>query len=201
MRLLCDAAWKILFDSLWKTFNTRFQGILQNLRSHRDLIDREANAFSIVQGKAWRDEQVNQMRQDRTKRDEEIQKIEQQNLAQQVRDAVAWLNASEDQEDLLVKLLKTYDSAEAHWALEESVMKRWLHQGQDSLVVWLNGKPGTGRSQWENNCQAKIPLKVRVSYAQISSNISKVEMTVSSFTTSARTQGSSRNFLAKYCVI
>ena len=97
-----------------------------------------------------RDDHLNQMRQDRMKRDEEVQKMERESLAQQTRDAVAWLNASEDQEDLLAKFLKTYDSAEAHWALEESVIKSWLHQGQESLVVWLNGKPGSGRSQWEN---------------------------------------------------
>ena len=85
------------------------------------------------------------MRQTRAKRDEEIQKLEQESLAKQTREAVAWLNASEDQEDLLTKQLRRCDDSEAHWALKESTIESWLNQGQDSLVVWLNGKPGSGQ--------------------------------------------------------
>ena len=139
-------AWKIVFESLWKTFNLRFQGILENLRRHRDLIDQEANAINIAESKAWRDDQLSQIRQWRTEQNERIQRIEKERLATHSRDAIAWLNVGEDQDDILTKLSNKYHGTSTHWALEERNVVSWLRAGADSTVLWLNGKPGSGES-------------------------------------------------------
>ena len=136
-----------MFDSLWKTFNLRFQGILENLKKHRDLIDAEANAINIAEAKAWRRTQLNYIRQWRIDRAYEIDKTEQERLASQTKEAVAWIGASEGQEDILAKLSKACDSSHGHWILKEPIAVSWLGQdARDEPVIWLNGKPGAGKS-------------------------------------------------------
>ena len=56
-------AWTMVFDSLWKTFNPRFQGILESLRRHRNLIDQEANTINVSEARSWRTEQLNNFKQ------------------------------------------------------------------------------------------------------------------------------------------
>ena len=142
-----NPAWKIVFDSLWKTFNLRFQGILDNLRKHRDLIDAEANAINIAEAKALRSTQLDHLRRWRTDRAYEIEKVERERLALQTREAVAWLGANEGQEDIFAKYSKACDASESHWFLNESIILSWLGQGgRDDPAVWLNGKPGAGQS-------------------------------------------------------
>ncbi|KAL9612221.1 MAG: hypothetical protein Q9167_003170 [Letrouitia subvulpina] len=51
-------AWKILFDSLWRTFDSRFRVILESMAKHRDLIDQEASTTDIVQARAFRQAQL-----------------------------------------------------------------------------------------------------------------------------------------------
>ena len=136
-----------MFDSLWKTFNLRFQGILENLRKHRDLIDAEANAISIVEARAWRSTQMDHIRQWRANRAYEIDKIERERMTSQMREAVAWFGADEGQEDIFAKFSKACDDSADHWIFKESSIISWLGQGsRDESVIWLNGKPGAGES-------------------------------------------------------
>ena len=139
-------AWKIVFESLWKTFHLRFQGILESLRKHRDLIDQEAHAINIAESKAWRNDQLSQIRQWRTEQDDRIQRVEKERLATNTRDAITWLNVGEDQNDVIAKLLNKYHGTNTHWALEEANVLSWLGKGAESPVLWLNGKPGSGES-------------------------------------------------------
>ena len=142
-----NPAWKIVFDSLWKTFNLRFQGILDNIRKHRDLIDAEANAINIAEAKDLRSTQLDQLRRWRADRAYEIEKLERDRLASQTREAVAWLGANEGQEDTFAKYSKACDASDSYWFLKESIILSWLGQGdRDDPVVWLNGKPGAGQS-------------------------------------------------------
>ena len=142
-----NPAWKIVFDSLWKTFNLRFHGILDNLRKHRDLIDAEANAIHIAEAKVLRSTQLDHLRTWRADRAYEIEKVERDRLASQIREAVAWLGANEGQEDTYAKFSKACHASNSHWFLKDSIMLSWLSEGgRDDSVVWLNGKPGAGQS-------------------------------------------------------
>lgn len=125
----------MVFDSLWKTFNLRFQGILESLRKHRDLIDQEANAINIAESKSWRNEQLNQINRWRAERSEEIDKAERERLAMQMKEAVAWLGASEEQEDMLTKLSRLCDDTDSHWALKEHTIASWLAPVPDSSHI------------------------------------------------------------------
>lgn len=111
------------------------------------MIDQEANAKSIAEAKAWRTQQLEQIRQWREERADDLDRVERERLAAQVRDAVAWLGVSEEeevQEDICAKLARTYYGADGHWALRHRTIVSWLDRGQSHSVVWLNGKPGAG---------------------------------------------------------
>ena len=137
------AAWKIVFESLWRTFKSRFETILESLRRHRDLIDREAAAIDITQAKEWRAQQMRDIRQWRAERAEYLEKSEKDRLTTQVREAVAWLGARDEQDNELNRVSDACDSK--HWALEDPKVLLWLDQSRYHSTLWLNGKPGAGK--------------------------------------------------------
>ncbi|KAL9113800.1 MAG: hypothetical protein Q9227_002246, partial [Pyrenula ochraceoflavens] len=51
---LTFSGWRRLFDASWRSFTSQLQGILQNLLKSRDLIDREAASFEILEAKECR---------------------------------------------------------------------------------------------------------------------------------------------------
>lgn len=77
-------AWKLVFDSLWKSFQPRFHGILENMRKHRDLVDREAAAIDIVEAKKWRSERLDELTRWRTELSSTAEKEEKIRLGRQV---------------------------------------------------------------------------------------------------------------------
>lgn len=134
----------MVFDSLWKTFDSRFQGILKSLKKHRDLIDHEANIIDITEARLWRSEQLQYIKQWRAERADDLDRAERERCSAQTREVLAWLDPSEEHEDVLARLLRAGDSTDDHWALKEKSILSWIEQGQDPLVLWLNGKPGAG---------------------------------------------------------
>ena len=134
----------MVFDSLWKTFDSRFQAILQSLRKHRDLIDHEAATINIVEAKLWRGQQLEQIRQWRTERAKNLDRAERERLSAQTREVVVWFGAGQEHEDTLTRLLGACNSADGHWALREPMIRSWLEQSRDNQFVWLHGKAGAG---------------------------------------------------------
>ena len=135
-----------MFESLWKTFNLPFQGILENLRKHRDLIDQEAATIDIVESKAWRDKHLEQIREWRVERAHDLEVKEKELRSRQIRETTSWLGASEEQDDYHARLLRAYENGDAHWILKEPLVISWLENSRHCPVVWLNGKPGAGTS-------------------------------------------------------
>ena len=132
---------------MWKTFDLRFQGILESLRKHRDLVDAEANAINIAEAKAWRSTQMDHIRQWRADHAYDIDKLKRERLATQTKKAMAWFGANEGQEDIFAKFSSACDAFDDHWILKDSIVVSWLGQGgRDHPVIWLNGKPGAGES-------------------------------------------------------
>lgn len=136
----------MVFESLWKTFNLRFQAILDSLRKHRDLIDHEANTRNIVEAREWRAQQLQQIRQWQTTRAEEIGRVERDRSFAQIREVTSWFNATGAQEDVLEKLWRPSNGRGSEWILQDPLLIRWLRQSRDNSVIWLNGKPGAGKT-------------------------------------------------------
>ena len=134
----------MVFDSLWKTFESRFQAILQSLRRHRDLIDQEASTINIVEAKIWRAQQLELIRQWRLERSKDLDRAERERLSAQTREAVVWFGAPQEQEDIFARLVKVCGSVDGHWVLREPMILSWLEQSRDNQFLWLHGKPGAG---------------------------------------------------------
>ena len=126
----------MFFDATWTDFDSRFKTILRSLEKHRDLVDREASSIDIVEAKEWR-----------RKVQEESDQQENERLYIQWRNALAWIEASEHQEDVIERisepcLLKSWD-----WVLDHPKIRLWMRPGSDQSVLWLKGIPGAGTLQ------------------------------------------------------
>lgn len=125
----------MLFQSLWTDFGPRFQGILEKLRKHRDLVDREAVSFDIAEASLLR-----------AKAQEELNLRERERNTAQRQEALAWL-AIEDrlQEDDFDSLCQQRVPGTCDWILEKNRrFKLWANDRTQSAVLWIQGIPGSG---------------------------------------------------------
>ena len=125
-------AWSITFDSLWKQFDIRFQLILESLRKCRD------------QAKNWRGQQLAEIEQWRVTRTEEIERRERERCMSNIREAVAWLGVTTDQEDTQTRLLQKAGGQSDSWIIQHPSVVSWLDTASTASLIWLHGKPGGG---------------------------------------------------------
>lgn len=138
----------MLFDNFWKSFDGRFQGILESLRRHRDLIDKEANALNIAENRPFRREVMDEfemIQKWRNKSLEDMETQERERLGSQMREAVAWLGASPYQEDIFERHLRASKTTKCKWIFQNAHMSLWLREGRFPEALWINGKPGAGQ--------------------------------------------------------
>ncbi|KAK5656663.1 hypothetical protein OQA88_4643 [Cercophora sp. LCS_1] len=138
-------SWRLLFLTTWGRFQREFDGILDDLRKNGELIDRETNAFNIVEARkmrqdldCWKEESLTQLAQ--TQREQ---------TARQLQGLTTWLHLDDSDQLALVDSLTevgTNYPGTVDWALKKSQMAAWLRPTAESRFVWLHGGPGTGKS-------------------------------------------------------
>ncbi|KXH58631.1 NACHT domain-containing protein [Colletotrichum salicis] len=118
-RLVQKPGRAMLFSTCWGRFQYRYDSLLDSIAKTSDLIDREAASYEIVQAIEWRQKLLDED-QDREKKEETNQ-----------REAVnKWLQVSDRNEEKL-----------------ERLHNRCLDgTSQGKPVLWLHGKPGSGKS-------------------------------------------------------
>ncbi|KAK4993862.1 hypothetical protein LTR50_000075 [Elasticomyces elasticus] len=127
--------WKRFFDSAWSRFDDRFKGILDSLRKNADLVDREANSHQIVLMLDWRAKAL-----------EDIEKRLQDNSKQQFVTVLNWLDAGKDeQENQLDTLAGKCHRGTCDWLFQQPKVISWLDDRSGPPVLWLKGKPGSGK--------------------------------------------------------
>ena len=135
MSLNLHPGWTFFFQSSWARFDTRFKGILEDLARHSELVDKEATSLAIVEAKDWRDRRL-----------EETAKQENERSISQFKDVLSWLEATKsEQEDELDRLMSHCHSGSCNWVFENPKIKTWIRQGRDQSILWLKGKPGSGK--------------------------------------------------------
>jgi hypothetical protein len=127
-------AWHILFDSLWKNFANRFNGILERVARCRELVDKEAISIEIVESRIWR-----------AKLNEDLEQRERIIQAAQLQDAINWL-AVEDrhQDDHLDRLSARRQPDTGEWIFKTTEVKSWISDDTNDPMLWLKGIPGAG---------------------------------------------------------
>jgi len=126
----------LFFDSLWKSFDSRFNGILASLAKHKELLTKEAVTIDLVEAREWR-----------AKAQEDLDVREKKRSDTYLHDTVAWLNiATESQDDELDRLLSKRLDGTCEWIFRNAKMKEWKDDAHGEPVLWVKGIPGAGIS-------------------------------------------------------
>jgi len=130
-------AWKKLFHSTWKTFNTHFNRLLENLHRHKLNIESEASLIEIERSQIQREAQEKQFLVAETS--------ERERQATTVLAKICPANVDLDQENLSKNWTK--EPQFGLWVLNNAKMSAWLDSKDcDADTLWLRGIPGAGRN-------------------------------------------------------
>ncbi|KAF5986953.1 NACHT domain-containing protein [Fusarium bulbicola] len=137
-RLIQKPGWKIFFSSGWGRFEHHFDGLLQNIIQSSELLDKEAVSLDISQACEWR-----------RKSSEDATKWEERWDSEQYNRVTRWLEAGDsklDQEPKLERLRDHCREGTSQWLTKSGPVRSWLQFGRGNPVLWLYGKPGSGKS-------------------------------------------------------
>ncbi|CAN9342142.1 unnamed protein product [Alternaria alternata] len=134
--------WICFFKSSWGQFGSRFNCILDSLAKQATLIDQEANAYLVSETMQWRREAL-----------QAVAKTERDRSTAQLTAALAWLGletvphcGQAYQYNLLHRLINECCDGTTGWILEHHDMRQWLRNRRGHPILWLKGKPGSGKS-------------------------------------------------------
>ncbi|MCJ1358745.1 MAG: hypothetical protein MMC33_008745 [Icmadophila ericetorum] len=127
-----------------KSFDGQFKAILERLERHRDLVDREVVLTEIFEAKAWIEKQK-----------EQLDHQEEQRTYAQLQNVLTWLNASQDQEELLDKYYAQCFPKSCDWITAKLKVQSWLSDGQEHPLLWLRGIPGADSSRGYQSTYSK----------------------------------------------
>ncbi|KAK0763604.1 hypothetical protein N5P37_002982 [Trichoderma harzianum] len=139
------SGWKLLFLTTWGRFQRRFDNILEDMKRHEALIDREANARNIAEAKEMRQD----IRRWREQSLEQVSNLDGEEAAKQYQSIISWLNM--DESDQLAIFESISAEGRKHpgtcsWVLKNPKISSWLQSKPDTSVLWLQGTPGSGKS-------------------------------------------------------
>jgi len=125
--------WRQLYHATWKTFKSRFAGLMENMCQHRELVDRQANLSQIEESRRAR--QIS----DRISMDRED--------AHRLQVAFNWLRAPtiETDQHYFSEIRAEYSNT-GRWLLDKPAFKLWFDPQFPAIppLLWLNGMPGAG---------------------------------------------------------
>ncbi|KAJ2988131.1 hypothetical protein NUW58_g4137 [Xylaria curta] len=137
--------WKLLFLTSWGRFQRRFDNLLEDMKRHESLIDLQANASNIAEAREMR-ENINVWKEESLAN---IRQLNEKESTKQYESIITWLKADESDQ---LGILDTVSSESSRypgtcsWALTNSKLKFWLQPSSDMPLLWLQGKPGSGKS-------------------------------------------------------
>ncbi|KAL2147650.1 hypothetical protein VTI28DRAFT_8104 [Corynascus sepedonium] len=137
--------WKLLFLTSWARFQRRFDNILEDIERHEALIDLEANARDIAEGRQlrqdirlWREESL-----------ERIRRLDEEHVAKQYKSIISWLKADESDQLAIFESISAEGAkypGTCSWILKTPKMSSWLQKRREPPMLWLQGSPGTGKT-------------------------------------------------------
>ena len=109
---------------------------MTNLAYHRDLVDREACSFDIVEATP-----------SRKKTEEEISKAEAERESSHLQAVLTWLCVDDlPQEDNLWRLKDKRSGGTCDWIFNTPQYQNWVKTVPKGPWLWLTGIPGSGKS-------------------------------------------------------
>lgn len=126
-------SWHIFFDSLWKGFQFRFNGILRKLDQHQKLLREQVNVIDLVEAKEWR-----------TKYENEIKRQEKFVRDGWFHDSISWLKVTGIREDELTAIGEKRHEGTCEWVFRNPLFQTWKDDAHGEPVLWVKGIPGAG---------------------------------------------------------
>ncbi|KAL8707590.1 MAG: hypothetical protein Q9220_007431 [cf. Caloplaca sp. 1 TL-2023] len=136
LQFLSRPGWRRLFDSSWKTFDTRFRQILDSLERHKSLIESEKGTLVLIETQRTREMAEAQAQEagERAGRDKVNTLIEKLDPADYGRDQYA---ASEQRRQ----------HSSGAWLLQNTNYRRWSDLNVEcNPLLYLHGIPGAGKT-------------------------------------------------------
>ena len=152
----------------WGRFEREFNTIIEDLKRHQELIDKEVNAHNIIEAREMREALKSQLAQE-----------QKQQTARQMQGVVTWLRL--DDSDQIVLFDSLARVGESHpgtvdWILKKAQVASWLRTTPDTPFLCLQGAPGTGKSviiarlvSFLNISKSSLVIRHFCSYTQNSS--------------------------------
>ncbi|KAG7404211.1 Vegetative incompatibility protein HET-E-1 [Fusarium oxysporum f. sp. rapae] len=143
------SSWRLLFLTSWGRFQRRFEGIIQDLKAHEELVDKMAIATNIAESKDWRKELRQEMETWRQEQVERMAKEETEEVARQYLAITSYLKVDDSINAKIFDAIasEAVDSAgTSSWILSQSEIQAWLRCHPSSTFILLHGRPGSGKS-------------------------------------------------------
>ncbi|KAF4311887.1 zinc finger protein [Botryosphaeria dothidea] len=137
IRYFKSPVWKQMLHATWKTFRSKFEPSLSNLRRHKALLEAQANLLYLQQYQL-----------DRQRTEVEFRNIEQQAEQNRKLGITSWLSpANVETDHKAAALARCENPTSCQWILEQNPIKRWLDPKYPlQPVLWVNGQPGAGKT-------------------------------------------------------
>ncbi|CAI7613090.1 unnamed protein product [Penicillium pancosmium] len=128
--------WQRVFQATWATYKTRFQPIVDNLYRHKDLLEGRVT-FTQLETVILNGEKTLQ----------ELQKQQRDEAMSNYRDVQGWLgNVNVETDHESIARVRCDNPEAGSWLLRHPLFQPWQDATSDTLLLWLNGIPGAGKS-------------------------------------------------------
>ncbi|KAI0022836.1 hypothetical protein F4780DRAFT_769516 [Xylariomycetidae sp. FL0641] len=138
LRYFQQPMWKQLFQATWKTYESRFKPLIENIHAHGDLIQRQATLSEIES-----------IRKDSEMKATQLQLIQEEQVARRTREIHFWLRPPTVENDHRHNcILREKYQNTGRWFLETSEFKEWVDPKYPTIppLLWVNGVPGAGKT-------------------------------------------------------
>ncbi|VZI02341.1 unnamed protein product [Fusarium fujikuroi] len=143
------SSWRLLFLTSWGRFQRRFEGIIQDLKAHEELVDKMAIATNIAESKDWRKKLRQEME---SWRQEQVERMAKEETEEVVRQYLAITSYLKLDDSISAKVFDAIASeavdsvGTSSWILGQSEIQAWLRCHPSSTFMLLHGRPGSGKS-------------------------------------------------------
>jgi hypothetical protein len=130
--------WRQLFNATWKTHKSKFGGLIDRMKRHRELVESQASLS-----------QIRAFQEARQKEDERYETEVSNEELRRKKDVYLWLKpVNMDNEQFNLNSLRAQYPRTGQWLIKNEVFKKWLDPKFPTLptLLWLNGQPGAGMS-------------------------------------------------------
>jgi hypothetical protein len=142
--------WRHLFRSIWNDFGTKFNGLLEGLRLHRQLIIEQANLLQAEQSQS--DSQavlahIQQYEHDRQEKIERLRKTEEEERDRKYLKVLDWFSAAQStkQDHETFRKTRSPYTGSGQWILKHGKVQDWREMDTPpTSMLWMNGIPGAG---------------------------------------------------------